>query len=66
MSVAVLTAPSTLRRARSGLWSFESDVPSTHITKIGYLSKAQAKAYGEEHLLQVYGRVPKFIYEDKE
>jgi len=61
-----LTAPSTLRRARSGLWSFESDVPSAHILRLGFLSKAQAKTHGEEHLLRVYGRVPKFIHEDKE
>lgn len=59
-----LTANATLRRSSSGLWSFEADVPRQHITKLGFLSKAHAKALGEHHLLEVYGRVPKYMHED--
>ena len=59
-----LYAPSQVRRSRSGLWSFEADTPKTHITKLGYLTKEEAKTYGTQHLQQVYGRVPKYTRED--
>jgi hypothetical protein len=59
-----MQAPAELRRAKSGLWSFEADTPRTHITKLGYLTKEEAKAYGTQHLLHVYGRTPRFTRED--
>ena len=61
---AALSAPASLVKSRTGLWSGELHHPTAHTITLGHFSKPSAKVALEERALKAFGRIPTYVHED--